>query len=306
MGDESAADMGSPAPEPSASPAPEPEAASSAMPEGEAATSPEPGGEQQPEGGKQTQRMASLQRRLLEQERYNKKLQKQMQELSSKAELADRFEKDPWNALQERGVKLDEWVTRELQGSQRSPEEEEAEALKQQIEELRTWKQEQESQRQQWQTQQQRQQQSQMVRQAISEREDLAYTAKLGQSDMVLDRIQEYHREYGECPPKEQERIAAQVEREMRQSVQASLKALIAVPDFRHIVAEALKQASGEETTDEPDQRASEGRGRSGQQRPRASTLTNQQSATVGGRRGAESRTPEERRLAALRRMGGL
>lgn len=270
-------------------------------PQGEGGEGGEPtGGE--PEGGKQQPRLASLQRRTLELERQLRKANRQLQDMEQYKSLADKLDKDPYAVLQERGHKLDDWVKREIQGAQKSPEEMKEEELRKEIEELKTWKQQQEEQLTTYQQQQQRQQMSEAVRQAIEGREDLAYTAHLGQSDVVLDRIQEYAAEYGECPPDEQERIAASVEKESRQAVEQSLRALLKVPHFRTLVSEAL-QGDGE-STPEPDQQASNGQNPARSKRPKPNTLTNQQSGAGAPR--APSGRGGDRKQAALARLEAL
>lgn len=258
------------------------------------------GAETQPEGQKQQTRLAAIQRQLLEQQRLNRKLQKQQAELAERAKLVERIEKGDYAALQELGMRPDKWALQQLAGTQKTPEQEAEEARERKLAELEQWKQQQEEERRTYQQQAQRQQLSSAVKQAVEAREDLAFTARLGQSDVILDKIQEYAAEYGDCPPDEQERIASAVEREMRESVSASLKALLDVPDFRSLVTEALK-GYGEQA--QPDQQASTSQQPSKATRPRANTLTNSQSAAGAARTTSDVRSLDEKRRAAIERL---
>lgn len=272
------------------------------------------GGEQAPEGGEQQaqtqeqQRYARMASRAAQLERELKKAKKHSAETESKLQELERLDQqlneNPWEVIQQRGHKIDDWTARILKGEQQEPDP--TEQLKSEIEELKGKLSEREKREQ---TEAEKAHYSQLlqtVQQGVENHPDLAFTSKLGHAETVLQKIQQYHQEYGECPDAEQERIARDVEQQLRQTVGEQIQGLVQIPEFRQELQKMLQQAGDQsENPSSADQQASQGhkpqtQTRAQKARSRLQTLTNQQSATVQERRAPQPRQTGDRRAAAL------
>jgi hypothetical protein len=260
-----------------------------------------------PEGqtaeAKQPDRVAAIAARYARAERELKKAQKALQERDSRlnelAQFQESFKKDPIAFLESNGFDYSKWTAYALKGKQEAQDP--LEPLKTELEQLKAWKEQREQTETQTAQERQEQQLREEMRQAVESSPELAFTATLGQSDVVLAEIRQYQQEYGECPPAEQRRIALESEAKIRGTVKQQLAALSKIDGFRAMLQEVLGDgsASSESTAG---QQARTGQAPAAAPKPKPKTLTNSQAAEVGSRSGG-SRTDADRRRAALERL---
>lgn len=198
---------------------------------------------------KRERQLTQMARRYQDLERQHRKALKEQKELAEKFSALDkRLGEDPYGLLKERGVGSKEWAKAFL--DQEKPEDQIPDAFKARLEQLETHYKTQAEREQQAQQQAQEQQFNAAIAQAMEQREDLAFSAKLGQAELVAKRIRSHQSEYGSCTREDQEQIALQVESETRKAVSDLLAKMTGVPGFADMLRKHLEGAP--KTSDSP------------------------------------------------------
>jgi hypothetical protein len=257
---------------------------------------------QQPAEAQQPDRVAAIAARYARTERELKKAQKALQERDAKltelSQFQESFKADPIAFLESNGFDYSKWTAHALRGKQEAQDP--LEPLKTELEQLKAWKEQREQTETQTAQKREEQQLREEMRAAVESSPELAFTASLGQSDVVLAQIRQYQQEYGECPPAEQRRIALETESSVRGTVKQQLAALSKIDGFREMLQEALGDgsASSENTAG---QQARTGQAPAAAPKPKPKTLTNSQAAEVGARSDGPRSATDRIRAAAKR-----